>query len=71
MWPPYLQLIKHCSTTAGARKQCSSGVIEGLNNKAQVTMRKFYGFRAFKVTELALYHALGKLPEPKLTHSFY
>jgi len=54
-----------------ARKQFSSGVIEGLNNKAKVTMRKSYGFRTFRITEIALYHALGKLPEPKLTHSFY
>jgi len=54
-----------------ARKQFSSGVIEGLNNKAKVSMRKAYGFRTFRATELALYHVLGKLPEPKLTHSFY
>ena len=54
-----------------ARKQLSSGVVEGLNNKAKVTMRKSYGFRTFRVTELALYHALGKLPEPELTHDFY
>ncbi|WP_455289779.1 ISL3 family transposase [Cupriavidus necator] len=54
-----------------ARKQFSSGVIEGLNNKAKVTMRKAYGFRTFHMTEIALYHGLGKLPEPKLTHSFY
>ena len=54
-----------------ARKEFSSGVIEGLNNKAKVTMRRSYGFRTFKMTELALYHVLGKLPEPKLTHSFY
>ena len=54
-----------------ARKQFSSGVIEGLNNKAKVTMRKAYGFRTFKATELALYHVLGKLPEPALAHSFY
>ena len=54
-----------------ARKEFSSGVIEGLNNKAKVTMRKSYGFRTFKMTELALYHALGKLPEPKLAHNFY
>ena len=54
-----------------ARKQFSSGVVEGLNNKAKVTMRKAYGFRTFKATELALYHVLGKLPEPKLAHSFY
>jgi transposase len=54
-----------------ARKAYSSGVIEGLNNKAKVTMRKSYGFRTFRVTELALYHSLGKLPEPTLAHSFY
>ena len=54
-----------------ARKQFSSGVIEGLNNKAKVTMKKAYGFRTFRCTELALYHVLGKLPEPKLTHCFY
>jgi hypothetical protein len=53
-----------------ARKEFSSGVIEGLNNKAKVTMRKSYGFRTFRVTELALYHSLGKLPEPELTHDF-
>ena len=54
-----------------AQKQFSSGVVEGLNNKAKVTMRKSYGFRTFRITELALYHALGKLPEPELTHKFY
>jgi transposase len=54
-----------------ARKAFSSGVIEGLNNKAKVTMRKAYGFRTFRITEISLYHALGKLPEPKLAHEFY
>ena len=54
-----------------ARKQFSSGVVEGLNNKAKVTMRKSYGFRTFRILELALYHSLGKLPEPKLTHEFF
>ena len=54
-----------------ARKAYSSGVIEGLNNKAKVTMRKAYGFRTFGMMEIALYHALGKLPEPELTHRFY
>ena len=54
-----------------ARKAFSSGVIEGLNNKAQLTMRIAYGFRTIRATEIALYHALGKLPEPKLAHSFY
>lgn len=54
-----------------ARKAFSSGVVEGLNNKAKLTMRKAYGFRTFGMTEIALYHVLGKLPEPKLAHSFY
>ena len=54
-----------------AKKAFSSGVVEGLNNKAKVTMRKAYGFRTFRITEISLYHALGKLPEPKLAHSFY
>jgi transposase len=54
-----------------ARKEFSSGVIEGLNNKAKVTMRKAYGFRTFKATELAIYHVLGKLPEPPLAHRFF
>ena len=54
-----------------ARKAFSSGVIEGLNNKAKVTMRKSYGFRTFRALELALYHSLGKLPEPESTHEFF
>ena len=54
-----------------ARKQFSSGVIEGLNNKAKVTMRKAYGFRTFRIVELSLYHVLGKLPEPQLAHRFF
>jgi hypothetical protein len=31
--------------------------VEGLNNKAKVTMRKSYGFRTYRVLELALYHS--------------
>jgi transposase len=54
-----------------AQKLISSGVVEGLNNKAKVTMRKSYGFRTYRVLELALYHSLGKLPEPELTHDFF
>ena len=54
-----------------AQKLISSGVVEGLNNKAKVTMRKSYGFRTFRVLELALYHSLGKLPEPESTHDFF
>ena len=34
-------------------------------------MRRSYGFRTFRILELALYHSLGKLPEPELTHDFF
>ncbi len=54
-----------------AKKAISAGVVEGLNNKVKVTVRKSYGFKTFRCTEIALYHALGKLPEPKVTHRFW
>lgn len=49
----------------------SSGIVEGLNNKAKLTMRKAYGFRTAKAIEIALYHQLGALPEPEFTHEFW
>lgn len=52
------------------KKAYSSGIVEGLNNKAKVVTRKAYGFRTFKCIEIALYHQLGKLPEPLVTHRF-
>jgi transposase len=54
-----------------ARKTISGGVIEGFNNKLKLTTRKSYGFRTFRVAELALYHTLGALPEPECTHRFH
>jgi transposase len=54
-----------------AHKAISGGVIEGLNNKVKLTFRKSYGFRTDKAREIALYHVLGQLPEPKLTHRFF
>jgi transposase len=48
----------------------SSGIVEGLNNKAKLAMRKAYGFREFETIQVALFHQLGKLPEPKSTHRF-
>lgn len=53
-----------------AKKQLSSGVVEGLNNKAKVVTKKAYGFREYSCIETALYHQLGKLPEPPMTHKF-
>lgn len=48
----------------------SSGVVEGFNNKAKLAMRKAYGFKELETIQIALFHQLGKLPEPKSTHKF-
>lgn len=53
-----------------AQGTISAGVVEGLNNKAKLVMRKSYGFRTAAAIEVALYHNLGRLPEPKFTHEF-
>ena len=53
-----------------AKGEISSGAVEGLNNKIRVVTRRSYGFRTFTAMEVALYHNLGRLPEPPLTHRF-
>ena len=53
-----------------AKGEVSSGAVEGLNNKIRVVTRRSYGFRTFEAMEVALYHSLGRLPEPELTHRF-
>jgi len=54
-----------------ARGRFAQGAVEGFNNKARITTRKAYGFRTYKHAEIALYHALGDLPEPDwLAHKF-
>jgi len=53
-----------------AKKEFSSGIVEGFNNKAKLTIRKSYGFRSDRLRETALYHTLGNLPVPEITHRF-
>ena len=53
-----------------AKGEISAGAVEGLNNKVKLVTRKSYGFRTAKVAKLALFHNLGKLPEPESTHRF-
>jgi transposase len=54
-----------------ARGLFAHGATEGFNNKARITTRKAYGFRTYEHAEIALYHALGDLPEPDwLAHRF-
>lgn len=55
-----------------ARGLIALGAVEGLNNRLKVITRRAYGFRTYRATEIALYHALGRLPDPadQLTHRF-
>jgi len=53
------------------RLQFSSGVVEGLNNKAKLTTKMAYGYKSFGILQIALYHTLGNLPEPEFTHKFF
>ena len=54
-----------------AKKQFNSGVVEGLNRRINLTVRKAFGFRSFDVMQTALYHQLGKLPEPNYSHEYW
>ena len=53
-----------------AKGTMSAGIVEGFNNRAKLTTRKAFGFRSPRVAEIALFHVLGKLPEPVSTHRF-
>lgn len=54
-----------------AKKEFSSAVVEGLNNKAKLSTKMAYGYGTFKTLEMVLYHRLGDLPEPEFTHEFF
>ena len=51
-------------------KALSSGIVEGFNGKAKLTMKKAYGFRTYRAIEVALYHTLGDLPLLDTVHRF-
>jgi transposase len=53
-----------------AKKQYNSGIVEGLNLQVKLRFRKAFGFRTIQAAQIALYHQLGHLPEPKLAHRF-
>ncbi len=53
-----------------AKGEISAGAVEGLNNKIRVMTRQSYGFRTYAAMEIALYHTLGRLPEPESTHRY-
>lgn len=54
-----------------AKKQYSSGVVEGLNRKVNLVTRKAYGFKSYETLKIALFHTMGQLPEPEITHRFF
>lgn len=53
-----------------AKKQYNAGIVEGLNANAKLRFRKAYGFRTYDAMQVALYHQLGRLPEPGIAHRF-
>jgi transposase len=54
-----------------AKGEISAAAVEGLNNKIRVVTRRSYGFHTYDAMEIALYHTLGRLPEPdEFTHRF-
>ncbi len=53
-----------------AKKAYSSGSVEGLNRKINLVTRKAYGYRSYDVLKIALFHTMGGLPEPEMTHRF-
>jgi transposase len=53
-----------------AKGTMSSGVVEGLNYNAKLSMKNAYGFRTEESLTIALFHRLGALPELKSAHEF-
>ena len=54
-----------------AKKQFNNGIVEGLNLKWNLTVRKAFGFRTFNALQMDSFHQLDELPEPQFTHEFY
>ena len=52
------------------KKRYSSGIVEGLNRRINLSMRKAYGYKSFDLLKVSLFHQLGDLPEPEFTHRF-
>lgn len=55
-----------------AKKQISQAVVEAMNGNAKLAIRKARGFRSPYTIKIALFHQLGRLPEPQhSTHRFW
>jgi transposase len=54
-----------------AQGEYSTGIVEGLNHKIKTRVRISCGYRTSDGLQTALYHTLGRLPVPELTHRFF
>ncbi len=54
-----------------AKKEINNGISEGFNLNIKLAMRKARGFRSYRIAEIAMYHQLGKLPEPQFQHRLW
>jgi transposase len=67
-------LRRHCPLLHNwfkTKKQFSSSIVAGFNNKSKLTTKKAYGFRTVKAAEIALYQAMGALPVPVTAYEFF
>lgn len=54
-----------------AKKTYNSGIVEGINRRVNLSIRKAFGYKSLNVAQIALFHELGNLPVPKFTHKFW
>jgi REP element-mobilizing transposase RayT len=50
--------------------RCKAVLVKGLSLKCNLIKRRAHGLRSFEALQTALYHKLGDLPEPEITHRF-
>ncbi|KMQ50452.1 transposase [Chitinispirillum alkaliphilum] len=62
------ELIKNWFLT---KRHYSSGIVEAINANAKMTIRTAHAFRQFETLKYALFHKLGGLPLPEITHKFF
>jgi hypothetical protein len=73
------QLVAHFDVTRGHYRILAMGLAVSWRPEYIRLLRALWsrtespvlGFRTYRVLELALYHSLGKLPEPESTHDFF
>jgi transposase len=53
-----------------AKGEISAAAVEGMNLKVKLTTRRSFGFRGKNTIKYALYHNLGRLPQPEEAHRF-